>query len=151
MYFIFAFKNLHECMKKYWCHFLFGLFSFSLSNSSAKLNCLATFLMAGLPSSSKPRGSFPSGEIFFIFKISSESSLRVENILFILATDYILVFILSSFFDLPSFITVPRSTPSTLSSSTSLHFLTMVISMLLTFSARKGRDQEKTFRPSGRR
>ena len=36
-------------------------------------------------------------EMFLIFKMSSESSRRVVNILFILATDYILVLMFTSF------------------------------------------------------
>jgi len=57
------------------------------SSSCAKLNCLAACLIAGLPSKRIPLGNLPSGEIFLIFKISSDSYFKVENILFILPTD----------------------------------------------------------------
>lgn len=139
-------------------HFYFlGLFSFSLSSSCAMLNCFAAFLMAGLPSSSSPRGSLPSGDMFLILRISSESSLRVVNILFIFATDYILLLIFSNFFFFSSKGFLPSSsmillmsTPSS-SFSSPWHFFMIVISMLLTFSAKKGSDHENTFRPSGSR
>jgi len=81
-------------------HFLFGLFSLSLSSSIAKLNYLAMFLIAGFPSNRRPRGSFPSGAMFLIFNMSSDSSFRTVNILFILATDYIFPLIRSLFLTL---------------------------------------------------
>ena len=79
-------------------HFFLGLFSFSLSSSWAKLNYLAMFLMAGFPSSSSPLGSLPSGAMFLILSISSDSSFKTVNILFIFATDYIFPLINSLFF-----------------------------------------------------
>jgi hypothetical protein len=42
--------------------------------------------MAGFPYNNNPLGSLPSGDMFFIFRINSESSLSVENILLIFAT-----------------------------------------------------------------
>lgn len=56
-------------------HFFLGLFSFTLSSSLAKLYCLTAFLIAGLPSKSKPLGSLPSGLIFLSFNNVSDSSL----------------------------------------------------------------------------
>ena len=132
-------------------HFLLGLFSFILSSSQAILNYLAACLMAGLPSNSIPLGSFPSGEMFLILRISSESSLKVENILLILATDYILPFICSLLMALafPSSWIISSMFTSSYSSPTSEHFFTMVYSMLDTFSAKNGSDHENTLSPSG--
>lgn len=116
------------------------------------LNYLAACLIAGFPSNRIPLGSFPSGDMFLILRINSESSLRVENILFIFATDYILLLMFRSFFFLASSGAFDSSITyfmSTLSSSTSLHFFTIVNSILPTFSARNGRDHENTFKPSG--
>jgi hypothetical protein len=64
------------------------------------LNYLAIFLIAGLPSNKRPLGSLPSGAIFLILSISSDSSFKTVNILFIFATDYIFPLINSLFFTL---------------------------------------------------
>lgn len=127
-----------------------GLFSFSLSNSAAKLNCLAAFFIAGLPSSRIPLGNLPSGDMFLILRMISYSSLRVLNILLIFATDCTFDLIFNNFFFLVSAVcSFTIFEISTFSSSTSVHFFTIVYNMLLTFSARKGNDHENTFSPSG--
>lgn len=136
----------------------FGLFSFSLSSSYAMLNYLAACLIAGLPSSKIPLGSLPSGDMFLIFRIISYSSLSVLNILLMVETDLIfffitliLAFLSFSLSCVASICICPLISSMFLSSSSSKleHFFTIVNSMLDTLSARKGKDHEKTFSPSG--
>ena len=92
--------------------FFFGLFSLTASSSCARLNCFAACLIAGLPSKRIPLGSFPSGEIFFIFKISSDSYFKVENILFIFPTDWIFPLMIYLFLTLASSLGIlERSVP----------------------------------------
>jgi hypothetical protein len=78
-------------------HFFLGLFSFDLSNSLAMLNYFSAFLMAGFPSSNRPLGNLPSGDIFFSFSKVSDSSRKVVNILLIRATERTLFLIIKPF------------------------------------------------------
>jgi len=141
--------------------FLLGRFSFVLSKSFERLKVPKSNLICDYFSSSIPRGNFPSGLKFFIFRISSELSRRLLSITFIFPME--LIFYLSNILRLSFSCATSVSasatfapSPGWISFSSSFNsareqFFKILNSMLVTFSAKKGNDQLNRFKLSGSR